>query len=343
MSKLEPTEIGEAIPRLPVKKPRPKGLAPYVPRSGSKNQRAAIAAQAVIERYQAEGRLPLGSRETGYVFTGEPSGEWTKADIDLIEDVIVRERRAGRIPFGAISDGRTYSSKPWTVRDPEEVADTLLGELVTAQVDRQSGQRHRVEVWAEAAGWVSRLEGDCHERGVPVYSGSGSVPVDAIRKAALRAIYHWSEAEQSTVILSIGDLDLSGIRNIARPFEEDLIAFVVDLLGKAGVVAPEGATEILTVRRLLITAEQVEEHVPERARGVPTAEAVRQGWPYPYTAQAEALLPEVRDRIVAVAIDDLHDIEQREAAIAAEAALHAEARSVLADKLNADEEGEGSR
>ena len=48
------------MPRLTVKKPGPKGLAPYNPHPGSKAHGILSAAVAVVERYEADGRLPLG-------------------------------------------------------------------------------------------------------------------------------------------------------------------------------------------------------------------------------------------------------------------------------------------
>src|SRR6266511_1632840 len=58
-------------PRLPVKKPGPKGLARYKPRPGSKGGRILTVAVAAVARYRDEGRVNLGSREVGYVLTRE--------------------------------------------------------------------------------------------------------------------------------------------------------------------------------------------------------------------------------------------------------------------------------
>lgn len=289
-----------------------------------------------MKRYEAESRLPLCPREVGYVLTGDEYG-YTKDDIDTVEDVLVRARRAGLIPWPWISDGRTGSAIPWTVADGEEGAEYLLDRLRTVQLDRQAGQGYRVEVWAEAMGWLSRLERICNERGVAVYSGSGSVPVPAIRKVVLRAVRAWNDSPDDapvrTVILSIGDLDLNGIRNIARPFADDVAAFARNFGARE-------EDELVTVRRILLTAKQVQHHVGQRGRGGVSADARKAKWPYPFTAQAEALRPEVRDGIVADAIDALHDVEVREQVVADESALHAAIRSALRAKLDGGE-GEG--
>ena len=318
---------GEPVLRLPVGHPRPKGLASWSPRPGSKNARILTATQVLLFGVYAD-RWPLGSREVGYVLTGDEYG-FTKTDIDAVEDVLVRARRAGLIPWEAISDGRTGSSAPWAVRDGGDGADQLLATLATAQLDRQAGQVFRVEVWAEAMGWLPRLERLCNERGVEVRSGSGSVPVPAIRDAVQRAIRAWnkSDGRVRTVLLSTGDLDLHGIRNIARPFADDVTAFARDF----------GARDemgLVTVRRVLLTAEQVEQHVGVRGRGGVSAEARKAGWPFPFTAQAEALPPEIRDGIVADAIDALHDVGLRDRVIRGEAALHDAMRAELRAKLS---------
>jgi hypothetical protein len=297
-------------------------FAPWTPRSGSKKSRILVAAQAALDRYRDS--WPLGSREVGYVLTGDEYG-FTHDDVDLIEDVLACARRAGLIPWEAISDGRAGVAAPWTVGDADEVAEQVLGSIEEAQYERQDGQPYRVEVWAEAMGWLTRLERICNERGVVVHSGS--VPVSAIRNAALRAV---SAYPQPTVLLQIGDLDLNGIRNIARPFADDVEKFVADLLG----CTAEEARQVVVVRRLLLTAEQVEEHLGERGRRPPSAQALEKGWPYPWTVQAEALVPpDVRDRIVSDAIDALHDVAERERIIASETVLHDDARAALSKRL----------
>jgi hypothetical protein len=60
---------------------------------------------------------------------------------------------------------------------------------------------------------------------------------------------------QRTVILHIGDLDLHGLRNIARPFEQDLHQIAVDVIRRGH--APDLIATFIHVRRLL---------VPPRAR-----------------------------------------------------------------------------
>ena len=328
---------GEDMIRLPVVSPRGKGLKPWRPRAGSKNARMLSAAQAALARLRKH--WPLGSREVGYVLTGDEFG-FTHDNIDAVEDVVAFARRAGYIPWEAISDGRTSVAAPWVVDDAEDLADQVLAAFDDAQFDRQAGQRYRVEVWTEGARWLDRLARICNERGVEVYSGSGSVPVDAVRKAAKRAIATYAAAvrdgrDVTTVIFWIGDLDLNGIRNISQPFDADVRQFVIDLLRQQldlNITAEE-ADAILVVRRLLITPDQAAEHVGVRGRARPTRKAKRAGWPYEFTVQAEALPPDVRDRIVAKAIDGVHNVALRKRVVARERALHHDARVVADERL----------
>jgi hypothetical protein len=275
------------------------------------------------------------------VLTGDEYG-FTHDDVDEIEDVIGFARRAGTIPWKAISDGRSDVAEPWTVRDADTLAQQVLDSIEDAHFDRQEGQRVRVEVWAEAMGWLTRLEQICNDRGVSVHSGSGSVPIPAIRQAALRAIHAFDESRAVTVLLWIGDLDLNGIRNIAQPFAADVQQFAIDILGLTDEAHHSAVRDgLVIVRRLILNAGQVEEHVGQRGRSRPTAKAIAAGWPYPFTVQAEALPPEVRDGIVADAIDSLHDVPMRERIVAAEAGLHADARQELASHLMKEDDSDG--
>lgn len=322
------------MPRLPVKSPGPKGLAPYSPEEDSNAGNIYRAAVAVVdERYDGTDASKLGSREIGYILTRQG---FHKSDIKTAEQAIERARRAQRIPFEAISDGRTSWDGAWQVADEKEIVKDVRARIREAQLDRQEGQPVRVEVWAEAAAWLARLVPTCAEYGVEVRSGSGSVPVDAVRQTAFRVINAIAAGEQPTVILWIGDLDLNGLKNIATPFEMDVRAFVRDILKREPNyldkdVATAAAERWLIVRRLMVTAEQVEGGllVPASALGEVDDDLLDAGWPWSYTVQAEALLPEDRDRIVTEALDGLLDPVLRGKVVRREKRLHTAARAAL--------------
>ena len=96
--------------------------------------------------------------------------------------------------------------------------------------DLRSGQPVVTEVITEAKetlGLISRLG---RERGVLVYSGSGSSGPGLARKVALRALKRAVEHGQDTLIIGLGDFDQAGIANIQRPHAEHLAAFLYGLM-----------------------------------------------------------------------------------------------------------------
>jgi hypothetical protein len=116
---------GIPLPRLPIKRPGPKGLARYRPVSGSKADQLLTAAIETVEAYGRQGRLPLGSREVGYVVTERG---WTHDDVPYVEEIFERARRAGLIAWEAIADKRTSEDGPWEVDDPAEIGHHLTTE-----------------------------------------------------------------------------------------------------------------------------------------------------------------------------------------------------------------------
>jgi hypothetical protein len=333
-----------------------KGFAPFVTRlyrgERSLPERASIAIPQVI----ADSDVALGPRELAYMLTrsgfkdadGKSLGRFTHDDISEIENTIERMRRGEEIDWDAISDSRTSHAGPWVPSSPRAAGLVALSILEDAQLDRQIGQPHRVELWAEAAGWLDRLVAMGEEYGVETYSGSGSVPVDATRAAALRVIES-GKLGVPTVIPWIGDLDVNGLRNIATPFAKDVRKFVRDLLFREHghktfdptctdcELAWAFADEMLIIRRLMITAAQVEAGLVPREAWAPVEKKDRDaGWPWPFKVQAEALLPADRERIVRAALDHwLPNEAARGAVLASEPAFRYASQEALAAELRA--------
>jgi hypothetical protein len=87
----------------------------------------------------------------------------------------------------------------------------------------QEGQDVYIEVVVEAAGAVEQIYRTTSAYGVPVYSGSGFVPVTALRDIVLRA----ERREVPTVVLVLGDYDPAG-RYIRERVAADIEAFAAD-------------------------------------------------------------------------------------------------------------------
>jgi hypothetical protein len=307
---------------------RHKGFAEdYLPRPGSDRARYMSAAEAVIGEYAAQG-LRLTTRAHAYR-TAAILGVGHE-QLDNIEDAVVMLRRTGRVDIYAVEDGRTDWTRYWTV-SAAEAAETLYGKLETLQADRQYGQPQRVVLMIEAAGMVPILAPLAQEYGVPVLSGSGSVPLTANHTIAVEAVNHYRKTGVTTVVLCVTDFDLKGIKGIFVPFARDVAAFAADY-GYPGAVH---------VRRIAATPEQIEAHIPANLRikgkpveGTGANRRAVEWWPADFTLPAAEALVDVLPGIVRAAFDHhLPDADQRSAVVGTEAGRRDDAAAELRDLL----------
>jgi hypothetical protein len=193
---------------------RPVGYAEWTPRG------ATLAMLEQIEAVLDEHRdyWPITPRQVLYRLMG--AGQATKADAERIGDYLVRARRAGMIEWEAIGDGRTDAKVPIVCDDPEAFFAEMRQSASVYQLDRQEGQDVYIEVVVEAAGAVEQLYRTTSAYGVPVYSGSGFVPVTALRDIVLRA----EARDVETLVLVLGDYDPAG-RYIRERVATDIEAF----------------------------------------------------------------------------------------------------------------------
>ena len=117
-----------------------------------------------------------------------------------------------------------------------------------------------------------------------------------------------------TTILVITDFDAMGLKNIFRPFAQDVMAF-------AGYY---GAADTVDVRRIAATAAQVERYVPANLRLAPPSGVAWWRWPFQLPA-AEALADQLPD-IVRDHLDELlPDAELRAEIVARESGKRVDA------------------
>jgi hypothetical protein len=188
---------GEPLIRLPAPYARDKGMVRWSPTSGTIEATILDQIQQILVRYADH--LPLGNRSIMYQLLPlwVPRAYPDKnALLKMVTATLTKARRGGFIPFEHIDDQRTSFDVPL-------VAASLPGTLQHMQVDRQAGQAFRVEVWVETKGNVARLGNLCRPYGIGVYSGSGSVPISALRQAARRVIH----TAQPSLLLVLGDFD----------------------------------------------------------------------------------------------------------------------------------------
>ena len=248
---------------------------------------------------------PITPRQVLYRLMG--AGEATKADAERIGDYLVRGRRAGLVPWEAIGDGRTESAVPVVCDDPEAFYAEMRESASVYRLDRQAGQNVYIELVVEAAGAVEQVFRTTAEYGVPVYSGSGFVPVTALRRIVLRA----EDREVPTVVLVLGDYDPAG-RYIRERVADDIAAFAEEHDGE------------IDVETIALTEDRIDELDLIKAPIDPAKRKKYPAWPHEWTVELEAVTPADLAEIVEVAIEVRTDPDTRQAVIRREAAERAE-------------------
>lgn len=247
---------------------RPRGFAPWNPQAKS---RAIIAqVEEVLSEYQDQ--LPLTVRQVFYRLVGAHGYAKTELAYNRLAEKLVRARRAGMIPFEAIRDDGATEAWPSGFHGLPGFWRAIRERARTYRRDRLADQPVALEVWAEAAGMVPQLARVAGPYGVPVLSSSGFDSLTVKHAAAERFVH----GERHTVVLSIGDLDPSGV-SIFEAAAEDVLAFV------------EGSVPVEFVR-VAVTREQAERYdLPSSpAKSTDRRSAWRDG---DETVQAEALSP----------------------------------------------------
>jgi hypothetical protein len=214
----------------------PKGYVPYHPKQATRLLVGRIT--GLYDALREQDALPAGPRTIGYRLKEVYRGQYAKKDFGAIGETIKRLCQAGVLSFEDVSDASAVTHDPggW-----DDMAAFLWQVPGFYRRDLRSGQPVVTEVITEAKetlGLISRLG---RERGVLVYSGSGSSGPGLARKVALRALKRAVEHGQDTLLIGLGDFDQAGIANIQRPHAEHLAAFLYGLLpGCDAVLSYEG-------------------------------------------------------------------------------------------------------
>jgi hypothetical protein len=246
----------------------------------------------VFDRYRTLGLLPLGPRGVGYRLEGQTIAGNTvmKGDDGLnaaerlaahgptftfndIGEIVTMCWRTRRIAPTDVDDGRTTARWPLVAND---LLTYLREEVDNVDYDLLGGQEVWVEAWIEAAGGLGVWSTIAHRWGVPVLSGSGSVPAQAGRAAAHR----WTVGARRhpvVLVIIVTDCDPAGY----------VIADRLAAESEACVHYYGDQVKVLYVR-LALSPEQVQEH------GISWGKAkTSHGRTMAQTAEAEALPPEV--------------------------------------------------
>jgi hypothetical protein len=242
---------------------------------------------AILDEYADY--LPMSVRAVYYRLLG--TGRYAKGQglADSVSEHIGNARRAGVIPWEAISDTTAVrlgspswpSAEAWLAEKRREAEEFRLV--------RQAGQPQRLLVWCEAAGMTPLLSAVADEYGVDVDSGSG---YDSITQKHEVGVSTWNLGVP-LVVLHVGDLDDHG-EAIYKAADEDVKAWA-----QAGGVDAEFV-------RLAVTPEQVDDlDLPD--------DPTHAGW-----VQAEAIPPDVMAAILREAIMSRLDQDARADVLAKE-------------------------
>ena len=177
--------------------------------------------QQILDEYRAH--LPLTVRQVYYRMIAHYRHPKGKRFETTLGELLVDARRAREIPFEATrDDGITRGGGQWV----DSLGQTLANAdawLTHHDLNRQTDQRLRIEVWCEAAGMIPQLQRVTSEHSIPVYSCGGFNSLTAIRQIDDDVIADGRD----TCLLHLGDYDPSGVSIYERVIR-DVRAFLAD-------------------------------------------------------------------------------------------------------------------
>lgn len=315
----------------------------YVPRTFAPASRAIIArARQICAEYAGQG-YDLTLRQLYYQFVARGVIENSDRSYKRLGSIINDARLAGLLDWDYIVDRtrRPGSVAHW--EDPSAIVDAVASQF---RVDKWEGQPYRVEVWIEKEALAGVMERACRSLDVGWFSCRGYVSQSAMWQAAQRFTRYIDDG-QAVVIVHLGDHDPSGI-DMTRDIEDRVRSFVeqdylnanpeqfdgdsvrVSAIRQAMADGLDGR-DALTVRRIALNMDQVEEYNPP-PNPAKLTDARAQGYIERYgrsSWELDALDPTtlgalIRDEVDAWRDDDLYtdreDVEEEHRRLLAAAA-----------------------
>ena len=175
----------------------------------------------MCKEYRAQGFM-LSVRQLYYQLVARGMVENTERSYQNVASMINDGRLAGLIDWDAIEDrGRDIE-----VRSHWENGREILSAVAKQfYMDHWVGQSYRVFVIVEKAALAGVLGGVCHEYDVPLLAARGYPSVSVVRDLVQTHILPSLAANQTPIILHLGDHDPSGI-DMTRDLQERIELFV---------------------------------------------------------------------------------------------------------------------
>jgi hypothetical protein len=280
--------------------------------------------QVVVDKLEDEWPLVLRGwlyqMEAAYEHW-EKSGPWWKA----IQYVFKRGRRAGLLPWEAVSTNRGANHYFFGYDDAEDIASSLIHELGQASLELQEGQDRRFVLWIEAEGYLDRVTPIARRWGVDVMCGSGF--------DTLTAKHAFAESiDRPTTILHFGDLDGSGQTMAEVGLGQDVARFVQQM-------NPEEDAGMFEVIRIGLLDHHIEQYgltgwSPYDEAQQKKTKASGHYFTGTRVCQAEALLPSQAADIVRHAFKENMDVNAVNKQLTKTRLARIKALEILKEKLN---------
>lgn len=195
-------------------------------------------ANEIVADYTAQG-FQLTVRQIYYQFVARALIDNTEKSYKNLSKILNMGRMAGLIDWDAIEDRTRSLETNLRLRDPKHGIELIRNQYA---IDMWGNQPQRVEVWIEKEALAGVIAGVCGELDVPYFACRGYVS----QSEQWRAGHRFRRSER-TVVLHLGDHDPSGM-DMTRDNDRRLTLF-------AGY-------ESVTVRRIALNMDQIEEHNP---------------------------------------------------------------------------------
>jgi len=192
----------------------------YVDKRFSADSLATIdSANVIIAEYAAQG-FDLTLRQLYYQFVARDLIPNTQRSYKRLGSIVNDARLAGLIDWDNLVD-RTRNLQSRSHWDTP--ADIIQSAALSFHVDLWEGQRYRPEVWIEKDALLGVIEEVCETNDVAYFSCRGYTSQSEMWRASLRLL-DYNAAEQTPVIIHLGDHDPSGI-DMSRDIEARLRLF----------------------------------------------------------------------------------------------------------------------
>jgi hypothetical protein len=251
--------------------------------------------QQILAEY--ENHLPLTVRQIYYRLIASPVFGYEKGKKfqKKLYDALQGARRAKVIPFESIRDDGIVGGGYWT---PDLATHLSKSDrkFTEYDLDRQSGQLVKHEIWCEAAGMRGQLAKVAAPYSIPVYSCGGFNSVTAVHQISQRV-------REDTTVLHLGDYDPSG-ECIFESVRQDVIGFLED----------DAPAVVFDAVRVALTPEQIAEHSLPMGGQPDPKDPRTKAWRAAgkgEICQLEALPPDVIGNILREAIEDHIDLDVR--------------------------------